>query len=270
MICKCDVPLPDGFYLCPTCGESLAYALAEVDGVVEVLDAGLARTSLTAGYGERVSGGGSLHAPLPINEAVFDAKHALHVWLMRRALMIAEQAGPLSLRTPQAIASYLRTNLDVVRRQDWAPQLEGELRKLLRDGHLETNKSEGRVFAGQCAECTTDLYAAKGDQEARCRGCGTTYEVLKWRDFAKQFVYEHIGTPTDLSRKLSAPQYGYTITADQIRKWATKRGNNDPKIVRANPEHDESGKPIPPAYRLGDILTLNLDRYTRNPINGAA
>jgi len=270
VICKCGSELPDGFYLCATCGESLAYALAEVDGVVEVLDAGVARTSLTAGYGERVSSSGPMHAPLLINEGVFDARHALHTWLMRKGLLLAESCGPLTSRTSQGLASYLITNLDTLRRQDWAPGLEQELRGLLRHGHDHANKTEGRVFAGQCAECETDLYAAKGDAEARCRGCGTTYEVLKWRAHAATAKDYYIGTATDLSRKLSAPQYGHTVTADQIRKWATARGKQEAKLLRANPEVDEAGKPIPPAYRLGDILKLVDAKLKKYPLNGAA
>jgi len=270
VICKCGSELPDGFYLCATCGESLAYALAEVDAVVEVLDAGVARTSLTAGYGERVSSSGSLHAPLPIDEGVFDARHALHTWLMRKALDLAWVTGQITDRTSQGLASYMIRNLDALRRQDWAPGLETELRGLLRHGHDHANKTEGRVFAGQCAECETDLYAAKDEPEARCRGCGTTYEVLKWRAHAATAKDYYIGTATDLSRKLSAPQYGYSITADQIRKWATMRNGKPAKIHRANPDTDETGKPIPPAYRLGDILNLNIDRYHKHPLNGAA
>jgi hypothetical protein len=265
MVCKCGAETPDGFYVCATCAESLAYALAEVDGVVEVLDAGVARTSLTAGYGERVSSSGPLHAPLPINEAVFDARRALHTYLMRTFLRLTEDCGPLPDRSSQGLASYLIRNLDALRRQDWAGGVEGELRKLLRHGQDHAHRSEGRVFAGQCAECETDLYAGKGDQEARCRGCGATYEVLKWRAHAATAKDYYIGTATDLSRKLSAPQYGYSVTADQIRKWALRD-----KIVRANPEADESGKPIPPAYRLGDVLDLVQERLAKYPINGAA
>jgi len=265
MNCKCGSETPDGFYLCSKCGESLAYALAEVDGVVEVLDAGLARTSLTAGYGERVSSSGPLHAPLPINEKVFDAKRALHNWLMKQAVRLAETVGPVTVRSPQGLATYLITHLDTLRRQDWVGGLENELQALLKTGHTETNKQTGRVYAGQCAECSTDLYAAKGDTESRCSGCGTAYEVLKWRHLAKQFAYDHVGTPADLSRKLSAPQYGYSVTADQIRKWALRE-----KITRANPELDEAGNPIPPAYRLGDVLELKQARDKKYPLNGAA
>lgn len=265
MNCQCTAPLPDGFFVCAKCGESLAYTLAEVDGVVEVLDAGVARTSLTAGYGERVSSSGSLHAPLPINENVFDARHGLHTFLMRTALKLAEVAGPLTGRTSQDLAAYLIRHLDTLRRQDWAVAVEAELRGHLRHGHDRVNKQEGRVFAGQCANCDTDLYAGKGDQEARCRTCGTTYEVLKWRAHAETAKNYYMGSAADLSRKLSAPQYGYSITADQIRKWALRD-----KIVRANPETDEAGNPIAPAYRLGDVLALKQERDKKYPINGAA
>jgi len=265
MICRCASETPDWFLPVHHLCESLAYALAEVDGVVEVLEAGLARASLTAGYGERVSSSGPLHAPLPINENVFDAKRALHNWLMKTAVRLAETAGPVTVRSPQGLATYLMSNLDVLRRQDWVGALENELRALLKTGHTETNKQTGRVYAGQCAECSTDLYAAKGDTESRCAGCGTSYEVLTWRHLAKQFAYDHVGTPADLSRKLSAPQYGYTVTADQIRKWALRE-----KIFRANPEADEQGNPIPPAYRLGDVLELKQARDKKYPLNGAA
>ena len=266
MNCRCDAPLADGFTVCASCGESLAYALAEVDGVVEVLDAGVARTSLTAGYGERVSSSGSLHAPLPINEAVFDARMDLDKWLMKTALMVADAGSKfLVKRDTKSLASFLITNLDVIRRQDFAHKLEAELKTLLRHGQDHAHRTEGRVFAGQCAECQSDLYASKGDQEARCKTCGTTYEVLKWRAHAATAQNYYIGSATDLSRKLSAPQYGHTVTADQIRKWALRE-----KITRANPEHDEAGKPIPPAYRLGDVLDLVQQKLAKYPINGAA
>ena len=179
--------------------------------------------------------------------------------------VLAETVGPLTSRTSQGIAAYLITNLDTLRRQDWAHTVEPELRTHLRHGQDHAHRTEGRVFAGQCAECQSDLYAGKGDQEARCKTCGTSYEVLKWRAHAATAQNYYIGSATDLSRKLSAPQYGHTITADQIRKWALRD-----KIVRANPEHDESGKPIPPAYRLGDVLDQITEKRKKYPINGAA
>ena len=265
MNCQCGSPLPDGFVLCAACGDLLAVALGEVAGVVEVLDAGLSRASLTARYGERVSSSGSLHAPLPINETLHDAKHGLHKALMKAALGVAEIAGPLTNRAPAGLAQYLVTHLEVVRRQHWAPGLEAELRKHLKHGHERNHKQDDRVFAGTCPDCQTDLYAARGDTHTNCAGCGTQYDVLRWRTHAETAQRYYIGTPADLSRKLSSARYNHTVTADQIRKWA-----NRGKLDRANPELSEAGEQIPPHYRLGDVLKLVNQRLTKHPINGAA
>jgi hypothetical protein len=250
--CKCGSELPDGFYLCTTCGESLAYALAEVDAVVEVLDAGVARTSLTAGYGERVSSSGPLHAPLPINEAVYDARHALHTWLMRTALKVAEVVGPIDNRTSQGLASYLLRNLDTIRRQDWATTLEAELCKL-----LNTAIRTERQFAGTCQtpDCGTELFAIKGEDNATCRTCGTNYEqIQEWRtqatNYARNQEHDIIGYPNALSQRLNRV-HGETITPEHIRLLAS-RG----LLVRANPERNEHGKVLRPMYRLGDVAAL--------------
>jgi len=252
MICKCGAETPDGFYLCVTCGESLAYALAEVDSVVEVLDAGVARTSLTAGYGERVSSSGSLHAPLPIDEGVFDARHALHTWLMRKGLLLAEVCGPLTSRTSQGLASYMIRNLDALRRQEWAPSLEQELR-----GLLTTAIRTEREFAGTCQtpDCNTELYALKGEDNTTCRTCGTEYAgIQEWRTNATTYARNQdndiIGYPNALSQRLNRV-HGETITPEHIRLLASRGLLN-----RANPERNEAGKVLRPMYRLGDVTAL--------------
>jgi ribosomal protein L37AE/L43A len=270
MTCKCTAETPDGIYLCHACCARLEQLLCELDSIVQDLVTAIPRASLTASYGERVSSSGSLHAPLPVNEVALDAHMALDKYLMRVCLELAGVAGPLSRRDSSGLASYLLTHMGTLRTQDWARTVEGELSKLLRECEDVTRVHEQQVFAGTCQECETDLYARKGEDMARCRTCGLSYEVARWTAYAQTAKDYYIGTAADLSRKLSAPQYGYLITADQIRKWATKRGEKDPKLVRANPEQDEDGKPIPPAYRLGDVLGLRIERYKQFPINGAA
>lgn len=238
--------------------------LAEVDAVVADLEAAIPRLTLTANYGERTSTG-SKTAPAPVNIDAVSAKHALHTWLMKTALKLGE---PITQRTPQALASHLLTHTPLITQLGWATTLHNELAPLIRDAKVAgqvDQRGQPKVFAGTCADCSTELYATKGETEARCKGCGQTYEVLKWRAHAATAKNYYIGTATDLSRKLSAPQYGYEITADQIRKWA-----NRDKLTRANPLEDEHGKPIPPAYRLGDLLDIIDQRNRKRPVNGAA
>lgn len=243
---------------------SLEKLLAEVDSVVADLDHATPRLTLTANYGERTSSG-SKTAPAPVNIDAVSAKHALHVWFYKTVLRVGV---PIGQRSIQALASHLLLHMSTIIANGWVTSLHKELQPLMRDAKVASqvdSRGQPKVFAGTCAECSTELYATKGDTEARCRGCGTTYEVLKWRAHAETAKNYYIGTATDLSRKLSAPQYGYEITADQIRKWA-----NRGKLDRANPLEDEHGKPIPPAYRLGQLLDHIAERNNKKPINGSA
>jgi hypothetical protein len=256
--CRCGAETPDGFYVCTTCGESLAYALAEVDGVVEVLDAGVARTSLTAGYGERVSSSGPLHAPLPINEAVFDARMDLDKWLMKTSLMVADAGSKfLVKRDTKSLASFLITNLDVMCRLDFAHKLEGELRKLTRTATSIAERTQNREFAGTCQThgCGAELYVTKGADNTTCKTCGAEYAAIQeWRDTAKTYAKNQdndiIGYPNALSQRLHRV-HGENITPEHIRLLASKG-----LLVRANPERNELGKVLRPMYRLGDVKAL--------------
>lgn len=236
--------------------------LSEVPALVADLDAVTPRATLTANYAERTSSG-SKTAPAPVNVDALSAKHALHTWLMKTALQLGE---PIPGRTPQQLAQHLTNHLTLITELGWANTLHTQLRPLIQDARNATRTRDNhqpRVFAGTCAECTTELYAQKGDTQAKCKTCGTTYEVLKWRAHAATAKNYYLGTPADLSRKLSAPQYGHTITADQIRKWA-----NRGKLQRANPNHNDTGQQLPPHYRLGDVLQLIDARLAKHPING--
>jgi hypothetical protein len=270
MMCKCGAENATGIYLCHTCTTRLEQLLCELDSIVNDLVSAIPRASLTASYGERVASSGSLHAPLPINDTALDAHMALDKYLMRTCLDLAKVAGPLSRRDSSGLASYLLSNMGKLRAQDWAGTVEGELGRLLRECENVTRVHEQKVFAGTCAEDGSDLYAVKGSDSARCKTCGLSYEVARWTAYAQTAKDYYIGTAADLSRKLSAPQYGYLITADQIRKWATRRNDKPAKLERANPETDEAGKPIPPAFRLGDVLDIKRAKDEKWPINGTA
>jgi hypothetical protein len=265
MICKCGAETSDGIYLCHACCARLEQLLCELDSIVNDLVSAIPRASLTASYGERVASSGSLHAPLPINDTALDAHMALDKYLLRVCCNLPAFPPHPARRHSSGFASHILTHIGKLRTQDWAGTVEGELGRLLRECEDVTRVHEQKAFAGTCAEDGSDLYAVKGADSARCKTCGLSYEVARWTAYAKTAKDYYIGTAADLSRKLSAPQYGYSITADQIRKWAT-RG----KLDRANPDADETGKPIPPAYRLGDVLGLRIDRYKQFPINGAA
>ena len=235
--------------------------------MVDELSAVIPRLTLTATYGQRASGGQALHAPAPVNVDAVSSLDELHRWLMGTALRLAQDTRrPLEGRDHKAVSSWLIKHMGDLRQRNWCTGLHAELDKLLRECERITHEAVPRTFAGRCAEDDTELYAIKGEATVRCRTCGTSYEVLKWRAHAQTAKDYHVGTPAELSRLLSTPKYGIEVTADQIRKWATKRGHQPAKITRTNPEADETGKPLKPTYRLGDVLNLT----SKKPIDGTA
>lgn len=262
MTCTC-LTNADGITICNNCCEGLERILAELDSVVGDLVRAVPRASLTASYGERVASSGSLHAPLPVNEAALDAHIALDKYLMGTALELAKVTGlRLTGRDSSALSSYVLVHIGTLRTMSWAPNVEPTLRGLVRDCENVTRIAEKRVFGGTCSEDGTDLYATKGSDVARCKTCGTTYEVAAWRAHARTAKEYHIGTPAELSRALSSPTYGIEISSDLIWRWA-RRG----KLERANEELGADGTPLKPTYRLRDVLDINAKR---KPLDGTA
>lgn len=246
--------------------EALEQALTTLDQVVASVHIG--RGSFTATYGHRTSGGSQEHAPLPVDVDLIDKKVAAHRFLMDRALRIAmETDAPLTGRDVHGLTNYLYARAAWIVAQLWGTDFYADVLKHTNKLGASKEREEPKVFAGRCAACELDLFAAKGESEATCESCRTAYGVAPWRDFAKGFFGQHIGTPTDLSHKLSTPEYGIEVTADRIRKWATARNGNPPKLERANPTTTEQGDPIPPAYRLGDVLDL-YHTSRRTPLEG--
>jgi hypothetical protein len=275
MQCRCGAVTADGIWLCASCAERFEYRLAEVDAVLTELAHAVPRLTLTATYGDRTPGVRALHAPAPVNVDAVSAGDALHRWLMGTALRLAQVTGNrLTGRTPDALASYLISGLPRLRSLSWTPELHPALDILLKDCERVTHEAAPRVFAGTCAECETDLYARKGDHEARCKTCGATYEVLKWRAHAQTAKDYYIGSAADISRKLAAPEYGYEVPPKIITQWASRLvvpqpdGTKKPRLERANEPTDENGLYVPPVYRLGDVLKLNLERYEKKPLEG--
>lgn len=252
----------------------LQTALTGLDQAVAGMD--VSRGTMVATYGHRSPGSAKEHPDLPINVEAFDRQREAWTYVLNLALRVAHTTRVLlpkwdsSETTAQRVhrvTNYVFAFADVVAGYTEAGDIHARIVAHTRACEGIRERQEPKVFAGRCAECETDLYAVKGQPEARCGTCSATYEVLAWRSFAKTIFGNHIGTPADLSRKLSTPEYGIEISADRIRKWGLSRNNNPPKLERANPTHDEHQRPIPPAYRLRDVLDL-YEAARKQPLEG--
>lgn len=255
MTCSCE-STADGIFLCNTCCEALEQVLSELDSVVGDLVRAVPRASLTASYGERVSSSGSLHAPLPVNEAALDAHIALDKYLIVTALELAKVTGArLTGRDSSGLASYILTHIGTLRTMLWAADVEPTLRGLVRDCERATRTATQAEFAGTCPTDGTELFTHAGGNTATCRTCTQVFEdVQGWRTTAKAYARatddEVIGYPKALSERL-AKVHGEAVGADYIRVLAA-RG----LLVRVNPERGEDGKVLRAMYKLGDIKKL--------------
>lgn len=258
MNCACGTPTADGIALCHDCCRNLELVLAETDSIVEDLVRAVPRASLTASYGERVSSSGSLHAPLPVNEAALDAHIALDKYLMWAALELAKVTGVrLSGRDSAGLSSYLYTHIGTLRTRHWAGDVEPTLRGLLNDCRKATRTAAKLEFAGTCQtdNCGSELYAQAGADTTNCRTCGTSYAgIREWRTSAKAYARSTddaiVGYPDAISQRLKRV-HGEDITPQHIRLLAS-RG----LLIRANPELSEQGKVLRPMYTLGDVKRL--------------
>ena len=265
MICRCGNE--SSAWLCPTCVNKLEYLIVRVDAVVAEVRAVIPRLTLTATYGDRAPGVRAQHAPAPVSVDAVSALDALQRWMLGTCLRLAEiTRKPLNGKTHELLGSYLIANMPRLATLSWAPDLHPQLETLVKDCERITAEHDPRVFAGRCANCDSDLYAVKGQPEARCGTCGATYEVLKWREGATAATGYYVGTPAELSRALSHPEYNLNITVNQICMWATSRHNKPPKLARANEATDPDGQPLKPKYRLRDVLELNAKK--RKPLDG--
>jgi hypothetical protein len=163
------------------------------------------------------------------------------------------------------LAAWIIAQHNLIRKAVWAPGAKRELAHLLATAQNAAERAQPRVFAGTCGyetahpdtpdepiTCGAELYALPGDHEARCKKCGSTYDVQQWRAHGRTAAEYAILTATELSRALGG--YGLDIRPARVRLWS-HRG----LLARANPDHDEDGRPIPAMYRLGDAL----DTYQR-------
>jgi len=261
MTCTCETN-PPGIHLCAACCDGFEELLGRVDDVVEDLTRVMGDVSLTAQYGANLPVGTKIHADLPFNVEAYDKREAIHRYLVEACTLVATETRERFGLAVHALTNYLFSNMNHLRASTDGPLILGKLRKLVSAGAASVALVEPKQFAGTCQVDGTELYARQGEQTARCRTCGETYEVQAWRAHAGIAKEYHVGTPAELSRALTSPAYGIEVSADLIWRWA-KRG----KLERANEEAGEDGKPLKPTYRLSDVLDLNAKR---KPIDGQA
>jgi hypothetical protein len=105
-----------------------------------------------------------------------------------------------------------------------------------------------RVVVGRCP-CGTYLYAAAGAADARCDGCGTTYDVAASRDGLRQDLEDRLLTAGQIATM--AAYLGLTKSREAARKLINVWAARGRVVAHGLVDGD-------PSYRFGEVLPLLL------------
>jgi len=242
--------LPDGIYLCHECTEKLERDLQDVPMTVDSLWASAARMDVGNGS---VGSSGHSSPTAPTNSRAYDAGRTLNVILTGWADTLGH-TEPLATKAAAVLLAHIRE----VRAAEWAPDLKRELREILWQCDVITDRKEPKVFAGICptevegVECGTPVYVRRGRTEAVCKGCESTWDVTDWRARALAAAGHHTGTPAELSRMISDDVTGEALPQVRIRQWVA-RGKLTP--IGTN----RMGRPVYQVRKVRNLWHRHLD-----------
>ena len=218
--CAACTNLATGIYLCHTCTEKLERDLQDVAATVDALWATATRMDVGTGS---VGSSGHATAPDPSNPQAMDAGRTLNV-------ILTGWCATLGYREPHAIkaAAVLLAHIREVRSAEWAPDLKAELREVMWLCDSITDRAAPKVFAGICPtmdegiECGTPVYTPPGKPEARCRTCGSTWDVTDWRKRAIVAAGPATATARELTRILSDPVRALVFPQNKVAVWVNR------------------------------------------------
>lgn len=254
MTCACETNAP-GVTLCNHCCERFEELLVTCDQVDAALSEAVRDVSMTAKYGSMGgSGGGSQHAPAPLNVSALSARQELHSHLLNTAILIAQHTRErMTGRGVHAISNYLFTNMNWLRTNSHGPVAYREIRERVTAGKQILEPGGERVNVGKCgykldgAECTQPLNPCRDQQTIRCQTCGTVWDVKDRQRDAIGGAWGAVATPALIVRALKA--YGLKITPKDITNW-TVRGDLAPVGT------DGARK----TYRVSEVWTVAKDK----------
>jgi hypothetical protein len=221
----CTAETQTGYTICWDHAAPLQQHLAELDNTIHELRITMARQDV----GGPSNGSAGSTTPQPsMNLDAFDAYEQLREVTVGWAVALQGRAF-YWITTTETAGSYLLTNLDMVRRQDWAPDLATELAAAVRGAVQATDRAAERITAGKCTtviegqQCPDMLTARQGQSHARCRTCGNTVNILEYQRARFQQA-GHVRAPLGkLVRALRASGHLPGVSLKQVENWVARR-----------------------------------------------
>jgi hypothetical protein len=203
----CTAETQTGYTICWDHAAPLQQHLAELDNTIHELRITMARQDV----GGPSNGSAGSTTPQPsMNLDAFDAYEQLREVTVGWAVALQGRAF-YWITTTETAGSYLLTNLDMVRRQDWAPDLATELAAAVRGAVQATDRAADKISLGRCQtiiegiRCPDTVKAIAGHTTGRCRTCGTSVDVHEYQQWMISEAW-HVQAPLPaVLRALSSP-----------------------------------------------------------------
>lgn len=279
---SCTRTRPGHLAICGACSAGLLRDLADVPSLEHHLELALTRQT-------RIGGGTSparrdhegpeedlaliiRRAPPPWDERARTAQQHLRTtlvgWLRVLQGDIAPYSGPTCVRCGHRSCAHLelsRTPADtlaamarwLIRQQDrlltgrHAPETVDGICEAIHQARRVIDRHAGRIYAGPCNVCGTDLLARPSHREVLCRTCDLVYDVAARQDWMREQVEDQLAHSVAISGMLS--QLGLEIAASTIRYWGRQ------KWILARGQ-DQRNRPL---YRIGDVMARHEQRRRR-------
>lgn len=264
-ITGCGRPVEDAL-LCSGCWGEVEQALRSVSWLADELQVTItkqAKTGRSLGIASRAS-----ETPILFNvearERQDELRDVLVAWV--RTLWECYGAGSYdSDDTLPGLAAWLLRHPSWCRQHPAADDLWDEIRDGIRRALQIIDLAPDRIYLAPCtadledgSECREELYGRENRRVARCRACGTEWDVNVRRQWMLERVHHEVANSVRLSALLAS--LGVEVASSTIRTYV-QQGRL--QVV----SRDKRGKP---QYRVGDLLQILFPVDSHDLANAAA
>lgn len=227
MTCPIDgQPLTNSMVICQTCTDVMDRALGDLGALLEDLDTALARMSRKRpARGSHERDDKPLPYDLGASRAADNVKGVLVAWAR---LVSEEREVPITCRDESSsIADWLMHHIRWLSCHDAAPDAYSEIVGAVNNIRRTIDIAPDTRYIGPCysviegVECDETLFGTEGQEDVKCRTCGTTWNA---RDRTLQAL-AHAETvaqdATTLSRSFALK--GIALDTDRIKKWGQRK-----------------------------------------------
>jgi hypothetical protein len=247
----CGRPAGD-FMLCSGCWGEVEQSLKSVQWLADELQVTITKQAKT-GRGIGVVARAS-ETPIPFSVEAGERQDELRTVLVGWVRVLWEHYGAGRFDTEdtlEGMASWLLRHPSWCRMHPAADELWDEIRDSVRRAGQIIDLAPGRIYLAPCgqdledgSECREELYGRENRAIARCRSCGTEWDVNARRQWMLARVHHEEANSVRLSTLLAS--LGVEVASSTIRTYV-QQGR---LVVRSRDKRDR------PQYRVGDLLRI--------------